>query len=93
MPGIPANITSWDDNTIWDDLQALGGCCAGIISISSNMLLCTVDYYSRFPIVKKACGLSADDDMIRAPKIMFAEFEHPKKIVSDAGTNFISNHF
>ena len=60
---------------------------AGIFSIKNNMLICIVDYYSKFPIVKKADGLSADD-LIRGAKIVFAEFGLPKKIVSDAGTNF-----
>ena len=48
--------------------------------IHSNMLLCIVHYYRKFPIVKKVDGLSADD-MIRAAKIVFADSELPKKIV------------
>ena len=45
-------------------------------------------YYSKLPVVKKADGLSADD-LIRTAKIAFAEFGLPKKIVSDAGINFM----
>ena len=32
-----------------------------LLSINYKMLLCIVDYYSKFPIMKKAEGLSADD--------------------------------
>ena len=65
---------------------------ADVFSINYNMLLCIVDYYSKFPIVKKADGLSADD-LTRGAKIVFTEFGLPKKIVSDAGKNFISDCF
>ena len=65
---------------------------ADIFSINNNRLLCIVDYYSKFPIVEKADGFSADD-LIRAAEIVLAEFGLPKKIVSDAGMNFISDHF
>ena len=41
-------------------------------------------------IVKKADGLSSDN-LIRTAKIILAEFGLPKKIVSDAGMNFISD--
>ena len=53
------------------------------------MLLCIVDIYSKFPIVKIADGLSPAD-LIRAAKIVFAEFGLPKKSVSDTGMNFMS---
>ena len=38
--------------------------------------------------MKKADGLSADE-LIKATKIVFAEFGFPKRIVSDADPNFI----
>ena len=57
-----------------------------------SVLLSTVDNYCKFPIMKKSKGLSADD-LIRAAKITFAEFGLPNKIVSDAGTNFVSDKF
>ena len=38
--------------------------------INNNMLLCIVDYYSNFPIMKKADHLSAED-LIRVAKIVF----------------------
>ena len=43
-----------------------------------------------FLVTKKADGLSADD-LSRAARIVFIEFRLPKKIISDAGTNFISD--
>ena len=51
---------------------------ADIFSMNSNTLLYIVDYYRKFPIMKKADGLSADD-LIRAAKVVFTEFELPKK--------------
>ena len=58
----------------------------------NNMLLFIVDYYSKFPTVKKAESLSADH-LISAAKIMYAVVEHPRKIVSGASMNFISDKF
>ena len=55
-----------------------------------NMLLHIVDYYSKLPVVRKTEGLLAYD-LTRAAKILFMEFGFPKKMVSDTGTNFISN--
>ena len=63
---------------------------ADMFSITNKTLLCIVPYYTKFPIMKKADGLSADD-LIRAAKIVLAQSGLPKKIVSDAGTNFISD--
>ena len=63
---------------------------ANIFIIKSNTLLFIVDYYSIFPVVKKTDGLSAGN-LIRAVKIVFAEFGLPKKLVSDVGMNFISD--
>ena len=63
-----------------------------VIHYKNNTLLCIVDYYSKFPVVKKTNGLSADN-MFGVVKILFAKFGLPKKIVSDAGTNFTSGKF
>ena len=63
---------------------------ADIISINNNMLLCIVNYYSKFPIMKKADGLLADN-LFRAVRIVFTEFRQTKKKVSDEGTKFISD--
>ena len=50
---------------------------ADLFFINNNTLACSVDYYSKFPVMRSADGLSADD-LIRAAKIMFVEFELPK---------------
>ena len=42
----------------------------------------------KFPVAKKTDDLLADE-MTRAAKLMFTEFELPKKIVSCADMNFI----
>ena len=65
---------------------------ANIFTIKNNTLLCIVDYHSKFPVVMKTDSLSGDN-LIRMVKIVFAEFGLPKKIVSDAGTNFIQDKF
>ena len=54
--------------------------------------LYTIDYHSKLPIVKKAEDMSADS-LILACKVIFSEFGLPKKIMSDAGGNFISGKF
>ena len=63
---------------------------ADIFTIKNSILLCIVDYHSKFPIVKKGDGLS-EGNLIRVAKIVFVEFGLPKKMVSYAGTNFISD--
>ena len=55
-------------------------------------LLCVVDYYSKFPIVKKISVLSPDD-LRHTSKLIFAELGLPKKIISDAGTGVTSDIF
>ena len=59
-----------------------------VFTIEKNTLLCNVDYYGKLPVMKKTDSLSADS-LIRVVKIVFAKFELPKQIVSDAGMNFI----
>ena len=63
---------------------------ADTFSINNNMPLCIVDYNTKFPIIKKADGLSAED-LFSAAKIVFAEFGLPKKIISDTVINFVSD--
>ena len=60
--------------------------------VKNKKLLCIVYYYSNFPIAKKSHRLTADD-MFGAANIVFTEFRLPKKIISDAGTNFTSETF
>ena len=42
------------------------------------------DYYSKFPIVKRPDSLTVDD-LVKASKIIFAEFGLIKKIISGTG--------
>ena len=42
------------------------------------MLLCIVDYYSKFTVEKKMGSLAADD-LVQMVKMIFAEYQHPKK--------------
>ena len=52
----------------------------------------TIDYHSKFLIIKKTADLSADR-LISTCKIIFAEYGIPKKIMSDSDGNFISDKF
>ena len=65
---------------------------ASIFMVNNKTLLSIVDYYSKFSIVNKAAGLSADD-LLQMAKLIFAEYGPFKKIVSDAGTNYPSETF
>ena len=54
--------------------------------------LCFVGYYRKCPLIKKTDGLLVDS-LIRAGKIVFAEFVLLRKILSDTDKNFISDKF
>ena len=54
--------------------------------------LCIIDYNSKFPVIKKLEGLSAKN-LNTTTKIIFAEYGTPQKIISDTGTNFVSDRF
>ena len=60
---------------------------ADILTIN-NKLLFIVDYYSKFPVAKNT-DRHLTDNLITAVKIVVAEFELPKKIVLEAGANFM----
>ena len=53
---------------------------------------CVVDYNSKFPIVRKLQGLLAEHH-INAVTAIFAKYGILHKIMSDAGTNFVSERF
>ena len=61
---------------------------ADIFSIDNETLLCIIDYYTKFPVMKRAERLSADD-IIRTTKVLFAEFGLPKKFESDSGMRLV----
>ena len=50
------------------------------LTVKNNILLCIVDYYSKFSVVKMEDGLLAYN-LFRVVKIVFADFGLPKKIV------------
>ena len=54
--------------------------------------MCIVDYNRKFPVIKRLEGLSAES-LINTVKIIFAKYGIPQKIMSDTGTNFISDRF
>ena len=65
---------------------------ANIFTTKNNTLLGMVHYYNELPTIKKTYSLSANI-LIRAVKILFAQFGLPSKIVLDAGINYISDMF
>ena len=52
--------------------------------------LCIVDYHSKFPNAKQLERLSAES-LITKIKVIFTEYGIPHKLMSDAGTNFVSD--
>ena len=62
-----------------------------MFTLNNKHYLCTIDYYSNFPVIKKT-DLSADS-LILACKVIFAEYGLPKKIMSDSDGSFISDRF
>ena len=65
---------------------------ADIFHFNNKNYLCIVDYNSKFPMVKRIEGLSAES-LITTIKVIFAECGIPPKLMSDAGTNFVSEEF
>ena len=54
--------------------------------------LCFIDYHSKFPIIKRMEGLSTEC-LITTTKVIFAEHGLPNRLISDAGTSFVSDKF
>ena len=63
-----------------------------MFTINNNNYLCIVDYHRKFSLIKKMEDLSADS-LILTCKVIFSEYWIPKRIMSDAGGNFISEKF
>ena len=63
-----------------------------MFQLNNKNYLCVIDYHSKFLIVKKMEELSPDN-LISAFKVGFSEYGTPKRIMSDAGGNFISEKF
>ena len=70
----------------WDSLAS------DIFHLNNMDYLLIVDYYSRFPVLRKLCSLTSKT-VIRHFKEVFAEFGIPKTIISDGGTQFTSQEF
>ena len=65
---------------------------ADIFHFNNINYLCVVDYNSKFPIIRKLQGLLVEH-LINAVTTTFAEYGIPHKIMSDSGTNFVSERF
>ena len=79
------NSKAWKETTphevLAKPLEVVG---TSIFIISNEHLLCIVDYYSKFPVVKKVKGMSAKD-LVQTIKVVITEFGSPEKYYSDAG--------
>ena len=65
---------------------------ADVFHFNNKNYLCIVDYHSKFPVVKRLEGLSAEN-LIATVKVIFAKYGIPHKLMSDTGTNFVSDKF
>ena len=65
---------------------------AGLFTLHNKYYLCIVDYHSKFSVIKMVEDL-LEDSLILACRIIFSEYGLPKKIMSDAGGNIISDKF
>ena len=63
-----------------------------VFQLNNKNYICLVDYHSKFPVIKRMNGLSADS-LTAAVRVIFAEYGIPHTIMSDAGSNFISEKF
>ena len=63
-----------------------------IFNFNNKNYLCIVDYHSKFPMVKRLEGLSAES-LITTIKVKFAKYGILHKLMSDAGTKFVSDKF
>ena len=63
-----------------------------IFHLNNKNYLCIIDYHSKFPVIKRMEGLSTES-LIATIKVIFAEYSILGRLMSDAGTNFISEKF
>ena len=92
MPWVSANTAQGEDNTSWHTAEPWEVLGADIFQLNNKNYLCTVDYHSKFPVIKRMEGLSAEN-LITTVKIIFAEYSIPCRLMSDAGNNFVSEKF
>ena len=65
---------------------------ADVFHFNNISYLCVIDYNSKFPIIWKLQGLSAEH-LINAVSAIFNEYGIPRKLMSDTGINFVSEKF
>ena len=65
---------------------------ADIFHFNNRNYLCVIDYNSKFSIIKRMEGRSVEN-LINTVKIIFAKYGTHQKIMSDTGTNFVSDRF
>ena len=63
-----------------------------IFQLNNKNYLCVVDYHSKFLVIKRMEGLSAES-LIATVKIIFDEYCILHRLMSDASSNFISERF
>ena len=63
-----------------------------VFQLNNKNYLCVVDYHSKFVVIKRIEGLSAER-LIATVKIIFTEYSILCRLMSDAGSNFISEKF
>ena len=61
-------------------------------SMTNKHYLCNLIYYSKFPVIKSPDSILAVSFIIEMQDNFF-EYRLPKKIKSDAGSNFVSQKF
>ena len=65
---------------------------ADVFHFNNENYLCFIDYHSKFSIIKRLEGLSAEN-LITTTKVIFTKYGIPCKLMSDADTNFVSDIF
>ena len=93
MHGCPADATQKNKiiphevrNKPWETVAA------DILTLNNSHIFCIVDHHNQIPIVKRTEGQSAEL-LIRFCKTVFSEYGLPNKIISESGTDFISDIF
>ena len=60
-----------------------------MFQLNNKTYLCIVDYHSKFPVIKRMEGLSAEN-LMATVKFIFAKYGILHRLMSDAGSNFVS---
>ena len=71
---------------LWESVEA------DVFTIDNKHYLCPVDYHSKFLGIMQEERLSADN-VINICQNIFSKYGLPSKIVSDVGTNSVSEEF